>query len=62
MNWRKRACGWERSRKIYRGLEKSAFTEMKNVHGKMKTVRFGCGLSKRHGGDRHKTHFSDLSH
>lgn len=38
-------------------LEKSAFTEMKNVHGKIKTVRFGCGLSKRHGGDRHKTRF-----
>lgn len=30
-------------------LEKSAFTEMKNAHGKRKTVRFGCGLSKRHG-------------
>lgn len=31
-------------------LEKSAFTEMKNAHGKRKTVRFGCGLGKRHGG------------
>lgn len=31
-------------------VEKSAFTEMKNAHGKRKTVRFGRGLGKRHEG------------
>lgn len=31
-------------------LEKSALTETKNAHGKRKTVRFACGLGKRHGG------------